>query len=495
MIIFSLFANHPKGQEIMTESTPPPSARSGNQTILIIVVVILLAATVGLFFLFQNTQTTLTDTRDEATAFAEERAEIIAGLETQGTAVADLAATRAAESTEAIDLAATRAAEATESAEQAAQAAEAQAEAEAEATEAVIAAEQAAEAQAAAEAEATESVIAAEQAAEAQAEAEAEATEAVIGAEQAAEAQAAAEAEATEAIASVTEAAVTLVAQIDSAAATSTQAAEIIGGQEAEIADQEDAIAELEESSTEIAEEAEAAAEEFAQARQQATIDAAFSGAQVGTLQASLAQLSTVATQTAQELADAGEIVQGPTPIPAPTQESGGGGTPQIATGPTTSFTVEDESYVFEYPANWFIVVELDNAESLVFNNVDASISALAENPTPLAGELWVFVNVASFPDLIGVDLGVFLTVSVPDIFPGATPSTATSLTIPSDSGARNAAYVDLVGENQRILVVDLGQGDYGFLFINAQNSELDSFMPEILVIASTLRLNSSAPA
>jgi hypothetical protein len=457
----------------MTESTPPPPARSGNQTILIIVVVILLAATVGLFFLFQNTQTTLTDTRDEATAFADERAEIIAGLETQGTAVADLAATRAAESTEAIDLAATRAAEATESAEQAAQAAEAQAEAEAEATEAILAAEQAAEAQAAAEAEATESVIAAEQAAEA---------------------QAAAEAEATEAIAAVTEAAVTLVAQIDSAAATSTQAAEIIGGQEDVIADQEDAIAELEESSTEIAEEAEAAAEEFAQARQQATVDAAFSRAQVGTLEASLAQLSTVATQTAQELADAGEIVQGPTPIPAPTQGSGGG-TPQITTGPTTSFTVEDGSYVFEYPANWFIVIELDNAESLVFNNVDASISALAENPTPLAGEMWVFVNVASFPDLVGVDLGVFLTVSVPDIFPGATPSTAISLTIPSDSGTRNAAYVDLVGENQRILVVDLGQGNYGFLFVNAQNSELDSFMPEILVIASTLRLNSSAPA
>ena len=210
-----------------------------------------------------------------------------------------------------------------------------------------------------------------------------------------------------------------------------------------------------------------------------------------------LNQLATAEAQTDmmeatnQAIVDNGGVIPSPPPptlVPAATVTPGGP-TPAPSNGLMT-FVSNDASYSFEHPESWFLVADI--GEDTVIANTESASVEITEStePVPSSGDFWMYVAVF---DLGSVgDLGNFLTAAVGDLRPDATLSEATTFSVADYGDPATVSYLDLVGENNRLLIVDLGGGYYGFFDITANADEIDGFMSEILIVADTLSYTPS---
>lgn len=144
----------------------------------------------------------------------------------------------------------------------------------------------------------------------------------------------------------------------------------------------------------------------------------------------------------------------------------------------TIGYTSDDGTYSFAYPDTVFFIADL-GTDTVLANTAEASVE-LSDGVPPSTGNFWMYVTVFELGD-VG-DLGSFLSAAVAELRPDATQSA-----VVTDA---NTAYVDLIDENNRLLIIDLGNGLYGFLDIVANADEVDDFMSDIMIVAETLRVN-----
>lgn len=159
----------------------------------------------------------------------------------------------------------------------------------------------------------------------------------------------------------------------------------------------------------------------------------------------------------------------------------------ELADVDTEDFTSEDESYAFEYPETWFFVVDLGD-RTVAANNVDASVELVQEDATPGRGEFWVFISVLELGTVR--NLSSYTADLVEEAFPTNDATDVLEVELQGPGGRRDlrrVAYTDLVDLDQRIILVELNDGWWGVLFVRARENEIEDYMPEILVVASTL--------
>jgi hypothetical protein len=175
---------------------------------------------------------------------------------------------------------------------------------------------------------------------------------------------------------------------------------------------------------------------------------------------------------------------------------SGGGGSRggstgapdiEIAQGDTKDFESEDGSYTFVYPDTWFLVVDLGD-RTVAANTADASVEVMQENPNPGRGEFWVFITPFELGEVD--DLTSFTEDLVSEVFPDEEITDVVEVEFQGPGGRRDVrrvAYTDLVGLDQRIILAEMNDGWWGVMFVRARENEIEDYMPEILVVASTL--------
>ncbi|MBC8170614.1 MAG: hypothetical protein H7X77_03045 [Anaerolineae bacterium] len=159
----------------------------------------------------------------------------------------------------------------------------------------------------------------------------------------------------------------------------------------------------------------------------------------------------------------------------------------EVADVDTKAFTATDETYAFEYPDSWFIAVDL-GTRSVVTNTADASIAILEDEPKPSRGNFWVFVAPFDFGSVR--NLSPYITDLVAEVRPDDELTDPVEFEIQGPGGrsdVRRVAYLDIVDGDQRVLMVELEDGWWGVMFINALEREIDDYMAEVLVLASTM--------
>lgn len=159
----------------------------------------------------------------------------------------------------------------------------------------------------------------------------------------------------------------------------------------------------------------------------------------------------------------------------------------EVADVRTKDFTSTDETYTFEYPDSWFIAVDL-GTRSVVTNSADASVEILEDEPQPSRGNFWVFVAPFDFGNVR--NLTDYISDLVAEVRPDDDLTDPVEFEIQGPGGrndVRRVAYLDIVDGNQRVLMVELEDGWWGVMFINALERELDDYMSEVLVLASTM--------
>lgn len=166
--------------------------------------------------------------------------------------------------------------------------------------------------------------------------------------------------------------------------------------------------------------------------------------------------------------------------------KTGKNGEFEVANVKTKAFAAKDETYAFEYPDSWFIAVDL-GTRSVVTNSAEASVEILEDVPQPSRGNFWVFVAPFDFGRVR--NLSSYITDLVEEVRPDDELTDPVEFEIkgPRRNEVRRVAYVDIVGGNQRVLMVELQDGWWGVMFINALARELDGYMSEVLVLASTM--------
>jgi hypothetical protein len=166
--------------------------------------------------------------------------------------------------------------------------------------------------------------------------------------------------------------------------------------------------------------------------------------------------------------------------------QTGGSGEFEVADVATKDFASTDETYAFEYPDSWFIAVDL-GTRSVVTNTADASIAILEDEPKPSRGNFWVFVAPFDFGTVR--NLSPYITDLVAEVRPDDDLTDPVEFEIPGPgrNEVRRVAYLDIVDGDQRVLMVELEDGWWGVMFINALQRELDDYMSEVLVLASTM--------
>jgi hypothetical protein len=174
-----------------------------------------------------------------------------------------------------------------------------------------------------------------------------------------------------------------------------------------------------------------------------------------------------------------------PTDTPEPRAEFGGGDF-EIADVGTQTFTSDDGQYSFEYPESWFVAVDLGE-RTLVANTLDASLNALDSPPSPERGDLWIYIAPVDMGRVR--NLSSFLETTMANLFPDNETTDAIEFEIEGPDGRRDirrVAFSDVEDLDVRIMLVELGDGWFGAFYIYARDTEIDGFMPEILVVAST---------
>lgn len=174
-----------------------------------------------------------------------------------------------------------------------------------------------------------------------------------------------------------------------------------------------------------------------------------------------------------------------PTETPEPRAEFGDGDF-EIADVRTQTFTSDEGDYSFEYPDSWFFVVDLGE-RTLAANTLDASLNALDTPPAPERGDLWMFIAPVDMGRVR--NLSSFLEATMANLFPDEDSTDAIEFEIEGPDGRRDlrrVAFSDVEDQDVRIMLVELGDGWFGAFYIYARDNEIDGFMPEILVVAST---------
>jgi hypothetical protein len=175
------------------------------------------------------------------------------------------------------------------------------------------------------------------------------------------------------------------------------------------------------------------------------------------------------------------------TPRPTNTPVSQSFATPDVS---TSSFTTKDETLSFNYPStdpasgDKWIVVELTESKSILLtNNINSSVNAIVNKP-PESGDMWIRMIVTS---------GAVSSATIANTLETAVKSANSKVTVTAPklfrtSGGRPGAYVDIRANNQRYILVDVGNRFSGLLIVTAQMSEIDSFMGQILIVINSIQ-------
>lgn len=162
-------------------------------------------------------------------------------------------------------------------------------------------------------------------------------------------------------------------------------------------------------------------------------------------------------------------------------------------TGTTATFVSAKSviPFTFTYPARnsknerW-LVVELDN-RVVIANGVQASLKVVQERP-PAAGEMWMTLSISNsrLTGNLGTALERVLAASDSYKNERRTRPVVVKLT-----NGRSLAYIDVTRLNRRVVLWDVEGKATALGIMNSLSAEFRTHMPNILLIANSLKLTN----